>query len=590
MTNKRIKTGVRLRDVATAAGVSSATVSAVVNGRAEKYGICQATQVKVQGLIRQMGYSPSLAALDMAAGRNSLVGLAVSSDFPAADRLMASLEPALAQSGFRLVVAYLPPDPQVASTRITSLLQFGIAVLVVCPAESLPLPKITCPAIVVGRPGAGLPAVYEDEAEGGRRLARCLLDKGHRRLAILGAPGSTLSATSGFLEACTQGGATVRSFNAVTEFLPVSGSVTAVFCGSSAMLLELYSRGLSAGLRLGVDLAVVAVDRLGVAAYLVPRPTVLKPGGSQLGQAAARLILQAIEGAVPGDLRLEPVLVDGDIMPAISPDKAKPQSGISMEGGAPSPPAPKPANPVFEVSSTVSTGDTEPRSPGTSTSGTSASDTSASDTPADKPNATFPEPDVTPPTVLNPESAIPELAPLAPLETPSETLQMPETASDVLSAPNSPLPATPPDSEISKVVTPTPVSESPLVEETQTPAFIYPDTPASVSEPASPDSDLPAAAPEPRSPGTANATFPEPDVTPSPAVNPDLVMPDPVPPAPLETLSEALQTPEPASGVLGTPSSPLPATPPSNSTTDALDPEPESVPAEVPPAVTMPVS
>ena len=315
MTNKRIKTGVRLRDVATAASVSSATVSAIVNGRAQQYGICQATQEKVQVLIRQMGYSPSLAALDMAAGRNSLVGLAVSADFPAADRLMASLEPALAQSGFRLVVAYLPSAPPAASARITRLLQFGISGLVVCPSESLALPKITAPAVIVGRPGAGLPAVYEDEAEGERRLARRLLEKGHRRIAILGAPGSTLSATTGFLEACAQGGATVRSFNSVAEFLPVAESVTAVFCGSSAVLLELYSRGLPAGLRLGSALAVVAVDRLGVVAHLVPRPTVLKPGGTQLGQAAARLLQQAIEGSVPGDVRLEPVLVDGDSMP-----------------------------------------------------------------------------------------------------------------------------------------------------------------------------------------------------------------------------------------------------------------------------------
>ena len=344
MTNKRIKTGVRLRDVATAAGVSSATVSAVVNGRAQQYGICQATQEKVQGLIRQMGYSPSLAALDMAAGRNSLVGLAVSTDFPAADRLMASLEPALAQSGFRLVVAYLPPDPQAASTsspqvasaRITSLLQFGIAGLVVCPSESLVLPKITCPAIIVGRPGAGLPAVYEDEAEGGRRLARRLLEKGHRHVAILRdaapttqQPSNLATASSrtlaGFLEACAQGGATTRCFNSVAEFLPVSGSVTAVFCGSSSVVLELYSRGLSAGLRLGSSLAVVAVDRLGVAAYLVPRPTVLKPGGNQLGQAAARLIQQAITGARPGDIQLEPVLVDGDSIPVLTVSTGSPQ-------------------------------------------------------------------------------------------------------------------------------------------------------------------------------------------------------------------------------------------------------------------------
>jgi DNA-binding LacI/PurR family transcriptional regulator len=247
---------------------------------------------------------------------------------------MASLEPALAQSGFRLVVAYLPPDPQAASTsspqvasaRITSLLQFGIAGLVVCPSESLVLPKITCPAIIVGRPRAGLPAVYEDEAEGGRRLARRLLEKGHRHVAILRdaapttqQPSNLATASSrtlaGFLDACAQGGATTLCFNSVAEFLPVAESVTAVFCGSSAVLLELYSRGLPAGLRLGSSLAVVAVDHLGVAAHLVPRPTVLKPGGTQLGQAAARLLQQAIEGSVPGDVRLEPVLVDGDSMP-----------------------------------------------------------------------------------------------------------------------------------------------------------------------------------------------------------------------------------------------------------------------------------
>ena len=460
MTNKRIKTGVRLRDVATAAGVSSATVSAIVNGRAQQYGICQSTQEKVQALIRQMGYSPSLAALDMAAGRNSLLGLAVSTDFPAADRLMASLEPALAQSGFRLVVAYLPSDPQVASARITSLLQFGIAGLVVCPPESLSLPKITCPAVIVGRPGAGLPAVYEDEAEGGRRLARRLLEKGHRRLAILGAPGSMLSATSGFLEACAQGGATTRCFNSVAEFLPVSGSVTAVFCGSSSVVLELYSRGLSAGLRLGSSLAVVAVDRLGVAAHLVPRPTVLKSGGTQLGQAAARLIQQAIGGAVPGDIRLEPVLVDGDSMPEISPDKAKPQSGISMEGGAaacgepvePSPPAPEPANPVFDVPAAVTTGDT----PVTTGASLPLPVVAAVSTGGTGPESASPvaETEVTQALVsdeeINPHPnplpsqgegvSLPQDAAISR----SEALQMPEAASDILSAPNSSLPASPP--------------------------------------------------------------------------------------------------------------------------------------------------
>ena len=121
MTKTRIKSGTRLRDVATAAGVSSATVSAVVNGRAEQYGICPATQEKVRAIVRQMGYSPSLAALDMAAGRNSFVGLAISADGSGAGRLITALEPILAQAGFRLIAVTLPSDPQMAAARITSL-------------------------------------------------------------------------------------------------------------------------------------------------------------------------------------------------------------------------------------------------------------------------------------------------------------------------------------------------------------------------------------------------------------------------------------------------------------------------------------
>jgi len=160
MKKKRIKGGARLRDVAAAAGVSNATVSAVANGRAAQYGICRATQEKVQAAIRQMGYSPSLAALDMVSGRNTLVGLAISADFPAADHRMAALEPLLAQAGFRVIVAFLPPESQAASDRITGLIQFGVAGLIICPADSLALPKFNCPAVMVGKTGTGIPAVY----------------------------------------------------------------------------------------------------------------------------------------------------------------------------------------------------------------------------------------------------------------------------------------------------------------------------------------------------------------------------------------------------------------------------------------------
>ncbi|MEI8121086.1 MAG: LacI family DNA-binding transcriptional regulator [bacterium] len=56
MHTTRIKSGTRLRDVAAAAGVSMATASAVVNGRAEQYGIAPATRRRIEDLIRLMDY------------------------------------------------------------------------------------------------------------------------------------------------------------------------------------------------------------------------------------------------------------------------------------------------------------------------------------------------------------------------------------------------------------------------------------------------------------------------------------------------------------------------------------------------------
>ena len=63
MSQIRIKTGARIRDVADVAGVSKTTVSLVAKGRAEQVGICLETRERVEAVIRQLGYVPSSAAI-----------------------------------------------------------------------------------------------------------------------------------------------------------------------------------------------------------------------------------------------------------------------------------------------------------------------------------------------------------------------------------------------------------------------------------------------------------------------------------------------------------------------------------------------
>ena len=500
MNKKRIKGGARLRDVASAAGVSNATVSAVANGKAAQYGICQATQERVQAAIRQMGYSPSLAALDMVSGRNTFIGLAISANFPAADYRMAAFEPLLAQAGFRVIVAFLPPEPQAASDRIAGLIKFGVAGLVICPVDSMVLPKINCPAVMVGKPGAGLPTVYEDEAEGGRRLAQRLLDKGHRRIAILGETTPQTPAINGFLAACAQVGATVRSFRSVTEFLPMAETMTAVFCVTPAALLELYSRGCAAGLRLGTDLAVVAVDNLGVAVNLVPRPTVLQPGIGRLGQAVAQAIQQAIQGTTPGDVRLDPVIVDGDpiCVADVTTRVSVPPAPVETPKPPVLTPVPPSAKPITPVSST----------------------------PVPAPQAPVPAPNPTP--VSAPQTPSPVTIPSTPKPAiqSSETFQMPKTVVSGVASPASAVVAA-----VSGGTDTEPVLTAPSTVVAAIPGGTDPEPSIPVLEPAV--TPTPVITPDP-------VLAPVPEITVTPTPEPEPIIPEPVQPAPVFTPPSAV--------------------------------------------------
>ena len=313
MNTTRVKSGTRLRDVAAAAGVSMATVSAVVNGRAEQYGIAPATRRRIEDLIRQMDYTPSIAARDMAAGRNPLLGLAIAAGAPASDHLIEAIQTPLAAAGFRLLVMHLPSDTGAAESMLDDFTHAGIAGLIYCPPSSGvgPLPDGDCPAIAIDGSVSGLPAVYADEREAGRQLARRFVDNGHRAIAVMGSSGSHPEVLGGFMEVCAQTGVVTRSFGSVSEFTPFMTTIPAVLCISSAVLLEVYSEAWNTGNRPGSGLSVVAVDDQGLAGHLNPRPVVYQPNTVELGRTAARLIQQAIQGSIPGDVRLASVISEG---------------------------------------------------------------------------------------------------------------------------------------------------------------------------------------------------------------------------------------------------------------------------------------
>ncbi len=64
-----------LREVARQAGVSTATVSLVINGKASEAGITDSTQQMVREVVRRMQYTPNRMASAVVTGRSRIVGV-----------------------------------------------------------------------------------------------------------------------------------------------------------------------------------------------------------------------------------------------------------------------------------------------------------------------------------------------------------------------------------------------------------------------------------------------------------------------------------------------------------------------------------
>jgi DNA-binding LacI/PurR family transcriptional regulator len=87
--------------VARTAKVSKTVVSLVATGKADRYGIATATQERVRDAMAKTGYVPNHAIRNMFLNRHPGIDLAAVSRMET-DRLLATLEPILAEKGYRL--------------------------------------------------------------------------------------------------------------------------------------------------------------------------------------------------------------------------------------------------------------------------------------------------------------------------------------------------------------------------------------------------------------------------------------------------------------------------------------------------------
>jgi DNA-binding LacI/PurR family transcriptional regulator len=323
---------VRMSDVAARAGVSTATVSMVLNG-VNTTRISPQTQQRVREAADAVGYKPNSVARSLRTQQTRLVGLISDTiaTTPFAGRMLAGANDVAREHGRLVILVDTEGDVDAERQALQALSGQQVdAMIYACMwhrvvevPEGLPEDAVLldCAPATANRA-----AVVPDERAGGMAAARELVAAGHRRIAFLDAEErfdlvASQLRREGYRQVLTEAGIEPdpllharaepvagggRAAARRLLDLPADRRPTAMFCFNDRMAMGAYAAAHQRGLSVPDDLSVVGYDdQQLVAAELDPPLTTVALPHYEMGRWAMEVAL-GLRRADPADPHLMP--------------------------------------------------------------------------------------------------------------------------------------------------------------------------------------------------------------------------------------------------------------------------------------------
>ena len=306
----------RIKDIAKEAGVSTATVSHVINKT--KY-VSDETRVRVEKAIKKFDYHPNAHAQSLALGRSKMIGLLVSDiSNPFFPEIIKSVEAATFESGYSLILLNTNYETDRAVDYLRRLIQMRVAGVIMITAEFddalIKEAKRKKTSIVfhdLGVVGEKMSNVVLDYATGIDEAVRHLVSLGHRKIAHIAGSHELYSAVvrqEAFIDSIKrhlpdgpepmifegdfrfEGGRAAASRMLTEKIRP-----TAVVVANDLMALGAMQELKAAGLRVPKDMSIVGFDDISFAALSEPALTTVCSPRVEMGRRAVEALLLTIE-------------------------------------------------------------------------------------------------------------------------------------------------------------------------------------------------------------------------------------------------------------------------------------------------------
>ena len=321
-----------IKDVASHAAVSVATVSAVINQN--KYVSPELVQ-RVHASIAALGYQRNSFARGLKTQVSHCIGLIVPDIMnPFYTNIARGVEDVAHAHNYSLILGNTDEDPE-KEKKYLQLLESkqadGLIIAVTDRSypylQSLPIQNLALVSIDRSLFDLGIDTVMVENKEGARTAIEHLLTLGHRRIGLLtGARdiAPTEERLQGYTEALERHGIAVDSSLISTtrprvdggekgalQLLSLEDRPTALFMMDGTMVIGALQTITRLGLRCPEDIAIASFDDFVWASVMRPRLTVVDQPTYEIGKQSARLLFERLQNRekAPTEIRLPTQLI-----------------------------------------------------------------------------------------------------------------------------------------------------------------------------------------------------------------------------------------------------------------------------------------
>lgn len=308
--------GTTIKDVASKAGVSIATVSRVFNGSGL---VVEETKALVREVARELHYMPNLSARSLSTRRTETIGLLLPDLYGEFfSEVIRGADRTARQFHYHLLVSSSHNNKKDIEAALHAMRGRVDGLIIMSPHidahtlnSNLPL---NLPVVLLNcyLHGELFDALNIDNFKGTYQMVRHLVGHGHSRIAIIKGTEKNIDAQErlrGYRAALEEanvqrshqyempGDFTEASgYEAVKKLLQLHPRPTAIFASNDSMAIGALSALRTSGISVPNEMALAGFDDIPIAQFITPALTSARVNISELGVMAANMLTEAIEG------------------------------------------------------------------------------------------------------------------------------------------------------------------------------------------------------------------------------------------------------------------------------------------------------